>query len=454
MPEPYQERAIRFCVERGAAGLFLDPSLGKTSIMLAAFKLLKAAGQTKGALVLAPLRVAHSVWPGEVSKWRDFRGFSIAVLHGSKKSMLLKERHDIYVINYEGLAWLYDELSTMDDWPFDTLIVDESSKVRNMMTARFKLLKPMLPAFRRRYILTGSPAPRSLLNLYGQIFILDGGASLGKWFGDYRAKYFMPMGYGGYEWVLKTNAEKEIHTAIAPLVLRMAAEDYMKLPPVVVNDVWVTLPPAARKIYKTMEDDLFAELRSGKLIAKNVGVSIGKCRQITGGAVYASGVKRTWDDVHDEKIKAVEGLVEEIEGRGALILYEYEHELERLQKVFPGAPVIGGRVSAKENLRIEKEWNARRVPIMFGHPASMAHGLNLHDGGYAEIWITPTWDYELYDQAIRRLRRVRRAEPVFVHRILARDTVDEAVIASLGTKAKRQNALLDALRDYWKDRRV
>jgi len=451
-PEPYQEMAVRFGVERGQAGFFLDPGLGKTSILLAMLSLFQAQKLVRGALVLAPLRVAHSVWPGEVRKWDEFRGMSITVLHGPEKEKHLREKHDIYVINYEGLSWLFDELNRLPDWPFDMLIVDESSKVKNTRTLRAKLLRPMLGRFRRRYILTGSPAPNGLLDLFGQVYVMDRGATFGPYITHYREKYFFPTGFGGYEWHLKKGADELIHAALAPRVLRLSAADYLKLPKLIVRDLFVDLPSKARAAYTQMEDKLRADLEAGLVTAVNAGVASGKCRQIAGGAVY-DGNGRTWLDVHDAKVSAVADLVEEMEGQPCMIVYEFEHELDRLRRLWPDAPALGKLASAKA-LIVEKAWNAGDIPIMFVQPQSVGHGLNLQEAGRGQIWITPTWDLEIYEQMIRRMWRKNRKTPVFVHRVIARDTIDEVVVATLKIKSSRQTALYDALKAYWKGKKI
>lgn len=459
VPQHHHELGIQFLVERAVAGLFLDPSMGKTGIVLAALSLLRSERVAGSALVLAPLRVAHSVWPGESRKWQDFNGMRVTVLHGPDKAYRLRQPADVYVMNYEGLPWLYDELVNWEgDWPFDVLVLDESSKVRNTQTQRFKLLRPMINNFRRRYILTGSPAPKSLLNLYGQMYMLDGGATLGGYFTRFRERYFVPpkKQNGDYTWRLRKGADEEIYDAIAPLVLRLAADDYLQLPDVITNDVEILLPKKAMREYVSMENMLRMQVESGAITAKNVGVAVGKCRQITSGAVYDD--MRQWHAIHDAKVDAVIDLVDEIEGRGVMVLYEYQHELERIQARMKKEygetfPVLSSKNSPAKNLQIEADWNAGRIPILFGHPAAMGHGLNLQDAGYAQIWTSTTWDYELYDQTVRRLRRVNRAQPVIVHRLVVPGTVDEDVIKTLEMNERGQQALFDALKKRWKGKR-
>jgi SNF2 family DNA or RNA helicase len=249
----------------------------------------------------------------------------------------------------------------MPEWPFDVLIVDESSKFKNTQTLRHRLLRPMLGRFRRRYILTGSPAPNGLMDLFGQILVMDRGATFGPYITRYRREYFDQTGYGGYEWRLKPGADKKIHAAIAPRVLRMSVEDYEKLPKLIVRDLVIEIPPDARRAYDQMENVLRAEIEGVRVSAVNAGVASMKCRQISGGAAYKDDGSCV--HVHDAKISAIEDLVEEMEGQPCMIVYEFRHELERLRKIWPSAPSLGGGVSAKRGVEIEREWNAGGIPV-------------------------------------------------------------------------------------------
>ena len=449
-PHSYQLRAVRFLLEHGAAALFLDPGLGKTSITLAALRSLFAAKVSKGALVVAPLRVAHNVWPAEVQKWTELSGLKVAVLHGKDKEYLLRKGDaDVYVINYEGLQWLLRADNAKRLFQLvDTLIVDELAKMKHPRSVRFRALRPVLNKFARRWGLTGSPAANGLLDLFGQVFILDQGRALGSYITHYRANYFMPTGFGGFTWVPKPGAEEAIHEALRPLALRLAAEDYLELPERVVQNIYVTLPPDARAAYDSMEDEFFAELESGDVDAVNAAAASGKLRQISNGGVYDSAGDAA--HLHDEKTNALRDLVDDLQGQQLLIAYEFKHDLARLRKAFGDKlEYIGGGVGTKETQRIEAAWNAGELQLLAGHPAAIGHGLNLQGSSAAHVaWYSLTWDYELYDQFVRRVyRQGNRASHVFVYHVLARDTVDEAVYRALGSKRRVQGALLDALKE-------
>lgn len=460
-PHAYQQKAMKFLLSRPHAGLLLDPGLGKTSITLGAISVLKKKGLFNGALIVAPLRVANSVWPTEVSKWKEFKDLKVTLLHGKgKRERAAKEDADIYIINFEGLPWLIEEGYLKDmlkDGRVDTLVVDELSKMKHPKTKRFKLLKPWLKKFKRRIGLTGSPAANGLMDLFGQIYILDRGAALGEYITHYRANYFIPV--KEYVWKPRKGAEKIIYERIQDLVLRMDAEDYLELPAQVDNIIPVELPPKAAKLYEQLEEEMLAEIEGKTVTATTVATAVGKCKQVANGAVYTDQIdevtgerlslKKRWEKVHDEKIDALLDLIDEMQGQQILIAYEYQHDLERLLKALPkGTPHIGGGVTAQEATRLEREWNAGRIPILLGHPQSIGHGLNLQGSSASAVcWFSLTWDYELYDQFIRRLRRQGNdATRIFVHHILAKDTVDFAIFAALRSKQKTQDALLDALK--------
>lgn len=447
-PHAYQRKAMKFLLGQRAAALFLDPGLGKTSIALGAFQTLKRMKLSRGMLVLAPLRVATNVWPGQVAEWAEFKDLRVVVLHGEGKKAA-DEEADIFVINYEGLPWLI-ESGALDrmlrSGRVDTLVVDELSKFKHTNTKRFKALKGWLHRFQRRWGLTGSPAANNLMDLFGEIYVLDRGARLGQYITHFRARYFVPA--GPYDWRLIKGGEAEIYKSIADVALRMAAEDYLALPPQLDNVVSVHLPAAARKMYDAMEDELVASLAGRTLTAPNTASALNKCRQIAGGAIYDEvQVPHT---VHEEKMSALMDIVEEAQGKPVLVAYEFRHELERLLRAFPKTPFIGGGVGAKVADQIVQDWNAGRLPLLFGNPQSMGHGLNLQKGGASTlVWYTLPWDFELYDQTNRRLRRQgSSAERIIVHHLLAEDTVDRAVFHALRRKEKGQKALFDALKKY------
>lgn len=452
-PHAYQKKAVRHLIERGAAALFLDPGLGKTSITLGAIKILLQQKLMSRALIVAPLRVCYSVWPREVEKWTDFNQLKVVVLHGGDKLEKLSEPADIYLINPEGLDWLTTD-KRIDKLGTDVLVIDESSKFKHTNTKRFKALKPHLKKFRRRWILTGTPAPNGLMDLFGQVYIMDLGKSLGSYITHFRINYFDATGFGGYTWVPKRDSAEKIYELLRPMALRLAAEDYLELPELVINNIYVDLPEEARRIYDELEEEMITTLQGSEIItAVTAAAASIKCRQVANGGIFvqhdhAPAVSSDrWRNLHTAKVDAVADLIEELQGQPVLVAYDFEHDKDRLRKGLPGA-VFASDYSAKEFVKIEEAWNRGEISILCGHPASLGHGLNLQGAGQHVIWHSMFWDLELYDQFIRRiLRQGNKHAHVFCHHIMARNTVDATILRTLDRKDRVQGKFLDAMRE-------
>jgi len=446
-PHEYQKEAVKFLLSRGSGSLWLDPGLGKTATVLSAFRVLRLKGMAKCMLVIAPLRPAYAVWPKEVLKWEQFKDLSVGVLHGAKKDKVLQRPHDIYVINFEGLNWLSGRFNGKT-WPFDILVVDEISYMKNTQTQRFKTLKVLLNKFNRRWGLTGSPAPNSLLDIFGPQYIIDQGATFGPYITHFRTSYFYPSGFGGYEWRLQPDGEDRIYKALEGKVLRMAALDHLDLPELTYNDVMIELPEKAKHLYDEFEKQLTIDLGKGQITAVNAAVAVMKGQQIANGGSYIDGNDKKTIHLHDAKTEAIQELVEELSGQPVIIGYHYHHDLERLQAAFPHAPVIGSGVVDKKLEQIVNDWNLGRIPILLAHPMSAGHGLNLQGAGHAVIWYSLTWSLEVYEQFIRRLWRQGQRNHIVVHHIIAKDTIDEAIMLAIRKKDKTQQKLLNAVKDY------
>ena len=465
-PDADQRRGVKFLLEHACAGIYADPGAGKTSMALQAFKILLHEGVEERMLVICPLRPAYMVWPAEVAAWQQFTGLRLCVLHGDDKEEKLRAKADVFVTTPETLPWLF----TDQRWRrlgATLLAVDECSKFKHMRTQRYQALRPFLPKFRRRWEFTGSPAPNGLLDLHGQVFLLDLGRTFTPYISHYRSKFFMPTGHEGYTWVIKDGAEKEIFQRLAPYVLRLESEG-KGTPELVNNNVYVELPPKARRVYDQLEAELFALIDDKEVTAFNAGALSIKCRQVASGGVYEdmeldekTGLpkregKRRWIALHEAKTEATLELHDELQGKQLFIGYWWQHDLERLRKAFgKDLAVMGGGKTLKQDIELERAWNKRDVQVMAAHPASIGHGLNLQKGGAQHVlFYTGTYDYELYDQFIRRIRR--RGNPkkkVYVHHLLARDTLDTAQLMSVNQKARTQRALYAALMAYRRSRK-
>ena len=412
---------------------------------------------SKGILVLAPLRVCYTSWPNELRKWKEFNHLKFQILHGSKKSEALKQKADVYIMNYEGLPWLSEQLGKLKVWPFDMLVADESTKIRHTNTQRFKILRPLLNKFKRRVILTGSPVANNLLDIFGQCYVMDSGATLGPYVTAFRKEFFFQTGFGGYTWLPKANAQTEIFERLAPRVFYAHDEDYLQLPDLIEKDVVVELPPKVKAMYDQMETALRLDFEAGRVVASNTGVASMKCRQIANGGVYLDGFEKEWQQVHEAKTEAVVDLIEELSGQPALVTYDFLHDLERLKKALGAdTPHIGkGGITPAQLPALISRWNAGHVPVIIVSPQSMSHGVDgLQEAGRAVIWASLTYNNEDYIQLIARLRRSGATERVLVAHIIAKDTVDEAVMAALRRKERGQSALFSALKDYWSEKEV
>lgn len=451
-PHGYQTEAIKFLLANSNAGLFFDPGLGKTACVLAALLVLKHKGMFKRALVISSRRVIHDVWPAERKKWTDFNPLSVVVLHGPKKDVALQNiiagswPCDIACITPEGMQWLVDpSYGRMEALGADVLIVDESSFFRHTTSKRFKTIKEMVPKFRRRIILTGTPAPRNYEDLFPQAYILDMGGALGRYITHYRTKYFVDMGYGYPDWQLRSGADKEINERIRPLVLRGDQVDHLNMPPLIYNTITVDLQPSVRATYDKFEKQFYAELGSHEVIAPNAAVLANKLRQVANGFVY--DVNHDPVRLHDEKIDALKSLIDELQGKPALVLYEFNADLDKIKLILGNPPHIGAGTTDAEAAQYIEAFNDGRLPVLLAHPASAGHGLNLQESSQHVVWFGPTWNLEHFDQAIRRVwRQGNTHDRVFVHTIVARDTIEERVTQVLTGKDRSQRALLDALK--------
>jgi hypothetical protein len=459
-PRSYQKAGVKLMISQACAGLLYKPGLGKTSVVYMAFRILQDKGYVDKLLVICPIRPAYIVWPEQAKKYVEFAHLRVGVLHGKDKEKVLQsDDYDIYVVNPEGLAWLFNATQdskgkvTLDSKrtafiksKFPMLVVDESTKFRNSQTNRFKLLKQFVPYFKRRYILTGSPRPKSLLDLFGQIYILDEGAALGRYITHYRQKYFYPSGYGGYDWTPQADADQRIAEALAPLVQVVEQEGNIELPEVLINDIWVDLPPDAMKLYREMENDMVARLEADKVVAANAAVASSKCRQIANGGLFSS-IDPDYRIIHDEKLRALADLMEQLGGDPLLVTYEFEFDMRRMVNELEIPCISTGK--PKHDKDYIAKFSAGTLDAVCGHPESIGlgiDGLQQHCSNICMFGVT--WNYLNYEQVIDRVRRVGgKSKSVTLHRILARGTLDERIIKVIDNREIKQKNFLALLRD-------
>ena len=444
-PYPYQQYCAARIVADAAVGLFLDMGLGKTVITLDAINTLRYdRWAVQRVLIIAPKKVAEGTWTKEAQKWEHLRHLRISAVLGSQQKRLraLATPADIYVINRDNVAWLVDYFKNA--WPFDMVVLDESSSFKTPQSKRFKALKLVRSRINRLVELTGTPASNGLIDLWAQIYLLDGGARLGRTLGQYRERFFDPDKRSRtqiFSYTPKDGSMEYIQQAIGDICVSMKAEDYLNLPDRMFDDVPVVLDDKARKAYRQLERDLLLELDEGQITAASAGVLTGKLLQLCNGAVYDSEKRPL--AIHNCKVEAFLEVLEQLNGQHCLVFYNFQHDRDRL---LAALEPLGLRVRVYQSAADEDAWNAGEIDVLLAHPASCAYGLNLQNGGHHIVWFGLTWSLEQYEQANKRLHRQGQRHPVIVHHLVVQGGMDEDVIESLRAKGDTQEALMDALK--------
>ncbi len=442
-PYDYQQYATQWILDKEKAGLLLDMGMGKSVITLTAIdELMFNYFEVSKVLVIAPLRVAESTWDEEAAKWDHLKHLKISKVLGTEKERInaLYRKADIYIINRENVKWLVDKCGK--DWPFDMVVIDELSSFKSHRAQRFKALRKVRPFMKRVVGLTGTPAPNGLIDLWSQIYLLDGGERLGKTITGYRERYFLPDKRNQhivFTYKLKEGAEEAIYEKLSDICVSMKAEDYLKLPERINNIIPIHLPKKAKDKYDQLERDLLLPLKDSDIVANTAGVLANKLLQMSNGAVYDENgdVK----EIHNAKLKALEDTIEAANGKSVLIFYSYKHDLDRIKKHLKRDDLTV--LDTSEDI---KNWNEGKIPIMLAHPASAGHGLNLQAGGNIIIWFGLTWSLELYSQANARLYRQGQKQNVIIHHLVSKGTMDEDVMRALEGKEVGQDALLNAVK--------
>lgn len=431
--------------------------LGKTVCVLSAIKKLRDDFAIFGVLVFAPLRVCTLTWPDEVKKWDHLRDLDLVVVRGSNAERLkiLSEPHDIYVINYDQMQWMVEWIvACREDLPFDMLVFDESSKLKSSKSKRFKTLKPVATSslFKRVVEMTGTPMPEQYENLWSQYFLLDKGERLMSYISHFRSRWMEQNPWNRFERKMRKGAAKEIEQRIADVTLALRAEDWLELKKVVVNDIEIEIPASARKIYNEVETEMVTLIDDEEVVAGSAALVGEKCRQVAAGAMYVGEEeKRRVVHLHSAKMDALADIIEESE-EPLLVAFWYRWEMDEFKKRWPKAPILGSGISDKTARKIVADWNEKKVPVLFMHPQSVGHGINLQAGGHTLLFTVMPWSGEAYDQTIHRLQRLGQAKPVIVHRLIVKDSVDEDVAKALLRKDFNQQSLLRALAERAKKR--
>ena len=439
MPHDYQKYAIEYIKSHPITALFLDMGLGKTVTTLTAIRdLMYDAFEVKRVLVVAPLRVARDTWPDELRKWNHLKELTCSVVVGTvaERRRALQQDADIYIVNRENLAWLYEN-SRLD---FDMVVLDELSSFKNHQSKRFRAMKAMRPKAKRIVGLTGTPTGNGLMDLWAEFRILDMGERLGRYISQYRNLYFKPDKRNGmvvYSYKPLPGAEEAIYHQISDITMSMKATDYLEMPELVSVAKEVRLSETEKKRYDELKKSLVLELPGGEVTSANAASLTLKLSQMANGAIYTDD--KNVVNIHDRKLEALEDLVESANGKSVLVAYWFKHDKDRIRE----------RMEARELKEPQDfaDWNAGKIPVALIHPASAGHGLNLQKGGSILIWFGLTWSLELYQQTNARLWRQGQADKtVIIQHIVAKDTIDERILNVLKHKDGTQAALIDAVK--------
>ena len=449
-PHSYQQFAAEYIETHPVAAVLMDMGLGKTSITLTALaNLLFDSFEIHKVLVIAPLRVASVTWSAEIEKWEHLHllQYSVAVGTEAERLTALNAQADIYIINRENVQWLIEKSGVPFD--FDMLVVDELSSFKNCQSKRFKALIKARPKVKRVVGLTGTPSSNGLMDLFAEFKLLDMGARLGRFIGQYRTAYFSPDKRNGqivYSYKALPNAEQQIYEKISDITISMKSTDHLKMPECINIQYEVELSEEEKKKYEELKKGLILQLQDGEITAANAASLTGKLSQMANGAVYSDD--KSILEIHQRKLDALEDIIESANGRPLLVAYWYKHDLERITKLLDRMKIPYARISSAGGIT---RWNQGKIAVGLIHPASAGHGLNLQAGGNHLVWFGLTWSLELYQQTNARLWRQGQKETVVIHHILAAGTVDERVMKALDTKDKTQSALMDAVKAEWEE---
>lgn len=394
-------------------------------------------------LVIAPKRVAEDTWAQEVEKWTHLTHLDVSLVLGTPKQreQALERNADIYVTNKENTKWICERFKK--DWPFDMVVIDELSTFKNSDSQRFKILKKKWPLFDRFVGLTGTPAPKNIMDLWAQIYLIDGGERLGKFKTHFRQRYFYPthkVAEHTFNWELKDGAKDEIYKMISDVTVSMESKDYLKMPERVDTVKEAKLSKKERALYDELEQNMVIEndIDDDKdIVALNSASLSNKLLQMSNGAVYADDGSIT--HIHDKKLELLDEIIEESQGQPILVMYNYKHDKERLLERYSFAETL-------DSDDYMERWNNGETQMLITHPASAGHGLNLQYGGSIMVWFGLTWNLEYYEQANARLYRQGQKKTTVIHHLLTENSIDQKVYESLKNKKLGQNELMNAVK--------
>ena len=447
----YQKVCVEHIITHPYCGLFLDMGLGKTATTLTAINdLIYDYCEISSVLVIAPKRVAESVWQEEAEKWEHLKHLRFSKIIGNPTQRINAVREtkaDIYIISRDNVAWLC-ALYGGGNLPFDMVVVDELSSFKSYKSVRFKALRNARLYLKRLVGLTGTPAPNGLIDLWAQLYLIDRGDRLEKTISRYREKYFRPgrtNGHVVYSYDLMNDSEYLIHKKIEDICISMRAEDYLELPEKTDNYIKLKMPKNLVKKYEDFEKNKVLELikiesePTLEINAVNAAALSNKLLQFANGAIYDD--EKNIFQIHDIKLEALKEIIENSNGKPVLVAWTYQFDRDRIKEYL--------KEYAPRELKTSKDiedWNAGKVQVMLAHPASAGHGLNLQAGGNIIVWFGQTWSLELYQQFNARLYRQGQQNHVIINHLILQGTHDEDVIRALKAKDKTQSSLMNSIK--------
>lgn len=443
-PWHYQDGMKNRVVSDPYVGLFADMGLGKTVCTATGVnELLFDTMEIDKPLIIAPKFVAENTWPDEIEKWEHLKHLRISLIAGTpaQRKAALTKTADVFIVSWDNIAWLVALYGTA--FPFDMMVLDESSKVKNPDSQRFKALKQIAAKVKRIVLLSGTPTPNGLIDLWSQIYLLDKGQRLGDTITKYRNTYFnegQKKGFVVYNYKLKKESETLIHEKIADICVSLKTEDYLELPERIDTIINIKMDAYTIVKYQQFERELVLEFENEEQItAANAAVLTGKLLQFANGAVY--NADRTYRELHQAKIEALIDRVETANGEPVLVFYQFQHDLARILKYLKAyKPIV---LKGKEQVT---DWNNGKIMVMLAHAASAGHGLNLQYGGHRIVWFGCPWSLELYEQAVHRIDRQGQQHIVFNDRLIVESTLEHDVLLALSNKRDTQNAMLEAVK--------
>lgn len=440
----YQDRGVDFIKEKRKCALFLDMGMGKTTTTLTAIRDMFDDFSAFRVLIIAPLRVANTVWKQESQKWEHLSDLNIGIATGTEgqRKAVLERGYDITIINRENVPWLVEFYKAKHQWPFDTIVIDESTSFKNSASKRFKAMKQILKYVYNIVLLTGTPSPQGMIDLWSQMYMIDFGERLGRNKSTFLNLYFETSGFQHYEHTMVEGCDRVIRAKIKDVCMTMLSEDYLELPEMIPLRHTVILPDAAKKTYKELKKEMLITVKGGTDISAPSAAALNnKLLQICNGAVYDED--GTYHIIHDGKIEALKDIIENNPDENLLVAYNFKSDKERLMKAFPFAVVLD-----KEGVAVD-QWNKGEIKMLLAHPQSAGHGLNMQFGGSTLIYFGLTWSLEYYQQFNKRLHRQGQKSNVRIIHIVVEGGVDEAVMEAINNKAKSQSDLINYLKKYY-----